>query len=141
MSMSSIITLTLPGERLFARVATQAATSVADLVTGNARHEPAGRDFSHAFELAVSEAFTNSVTHARENATAQVVKLTFLFEQRQLTVSVHDANDPFTIETPVPDIESFPENGFGLLIIRKVMDRVIYRRDGDSNILSMSKAL
>ncbi|NTV67324.1 MAG: ATP-binding protein [Chlorobaculum sp.] len=138
---NSNITLTLPAERLFARVARQTASSVADLVIGDDRHEPAGRDFSHAFELAVSEAFTNSVTHARESATPQVVKLTFFFEQRQLVVSVHDANDPFTIETPVPDIESYPENGFGLLIIRKVMDHVTYRREGNYNIISMSKTL
>lgn len=138
--MSSMITITLPGEHLFARVATQAAALLADLVSGNARHEPAGRDFSHSFELAVSEAFTNSVTHARESTIPQAVKLTFFFEQRQLTVSVHDANDPFIIETPMPDIESYPENGFGLLIIRKVMDCVTYLREGNANVISMSKA-
>jgi serine/threonine-protein kinase RsbW len=139
--MNSIITLTLPGDRNFARVATQTASSVADIVTGDDQKESARRDFSHAFELAVSEAFTNSVTHADKHATPPPVTVTFMFEQQQLTVSVRDSNHPFTIETPVPDIESYPENGYGLLIIRKVMDRVTYRRDGNSNIISMSKTL
>ncbi|AOS84176.1 hypothetical protein BIU88_08560 [Chlorobaculum limnaeum] len=139
--MSKIITLTLPGERAFARMASQTASSIADFVTGDARQEPAGREFSHAFELAVSEAFTNSATHDDACANMPTVTLTFEFEERQLTVSVRDANEPFSIETPAPDIENYPENGYGLWIIRKVMDSVTYRREGNSNIISMSKTL
>lgn len=139
--MSKIITLTLPGERAFTRMASQTASSIADLVTGDARQERAGREFSHAFELAVSEAFTNSATHDEACADAPAVSLTFELLERQLTVSVRDANAPFSIETPAPDIESYPENGYGLWIIRKVMDSVTYRREGDSNIITMSKTL
>ncbi len=139
--MSSIITLTLPGDILFARLASQTASSIARLLADDQQTETESCVFAHAFELAVTEAFTNSVTHAPENATSAMVTVTFLFEQPHLTVSISDANEPFTIETPAPDIESFPENGFGLLIIRKLMDRVIYRRDGEWNILSMSKSL
>lgn len=139
--MKRIITLSLPGERDFTRLATQTATSVADLVTGGARQESAEQNFTHAFELAVSEAFANSVTHAKPHADAPMVTLTFEVEERQLTVSVRDMNEPFTIETPAPDIERYPENGYGLMIIRKLMDRFTYRRDGDLNIITMSKML
>lgn len=111
--MSSCITLTLPGELMFTRVARETAVSIADLVAEENRQESPSQDFADAFELAVSEAFTNSVTHAGERESPQLIMVTFEFEPPQLTVSVRDANEPFTIETPAPDIESFPESGFG----------------------------
>jgi serine/threonine-protein kinase RsbW len=137
--MSSIITLTLPGEIMFAQVASQTASSVANLLIGGNHPASDGTQFVNDFELAVSEAVTNSVTHAEANATPPPVTVTFEFGPRQLTVSVRDANQPYSIDRPAPDIESYPEHGYGLWIIRKVMDSVTYRRDGDSNIISMSK--
>ncbi|NTV67322.1 MAG: ATP-binding protein [Chlorobaculum sp.] len=139
--MSSIITLTLPGEIMFARLASQTASSLADLVIGENREESAKRKFCHAFELAVSEAVTNSVTHAEEFDAPQMLTVTFEFEPRQLTVSVRDANPPFSIDKSAPDIESYPVHGFGLKIIREIMDQFTYRRDGDANIITMSKSL
>jgi serine/threonine-protein kinase RsbW len=137
--MSSIITLTLPGEIMFARLASQTASSLADIVMGENRQESAKRKFCHAFELAVSEAVTNSVIHAGERDAPQVLTVSFEFEPQQLTVSVRDANPPFSIDKSAPDIESYPVQGFGLKIIREVMDKFSYLRDGDSNIISMSK--
>jgi anti-sigma regulatory factor (Ser/Thr protein kinase) len=137
--MSSIITLTLPGEIMFVRLASQTASLLADLVMGENRQESAKHKICHAFELAVSEAVTNSVTHSEEHDAPQLLTVSFEFEPRQLTVSVRDANPPFSIDQPTPDIESYPLHGFGLKIIREIMDKFTYLRDGDSNIISMSK--
>jgi serine/threonine-protein kinase RsbW len=139
--MNNMITLTLPGDIMFARLASQTASSIARLLADDHLTETDSCTFAHAFELAITEAFTNSVTHAPENATSAMITVTFHIEQQQLTVIITDANEPFIIETPAPDIECFPVHGFGLMIIRKLMDRVIYRREDDSNILAMSKAL
>lgn len=139
--MSSIITLTLPGDPLFTEVARQTTTSVASLLTGENHSASDETQFVHDFELAISEAFTNSVKYAGEHDTPPTVTLTFELEKRRLTVSLLDANGPFSIDTPAPDIESYPENGYGLWIIRRVMDSVTYRREGNSNIISMSKTL
>ena len=139
--MNNIITLTLPGEIMFVRLVSQTASSLADLMMGEDRQDSAKSKFCHAFELAVSEAVTNSVTHAGEGDTPQMLTVTFEFEPQQLTVSVRDANPPFSIDKSAPDIESYPVHGFGHKIIREVMDKFTYQRDGDSNIISMSKAL
>ncbi|MBN1929758.1 MAG: ATP-binding protein [Chlorobiaceae bacterium] len=138
--MKKVITLTLPGELIFTRLAAQTAASVAALVCGECHPKDNNCEFINAFELAVSEAFTNSALHACQDELPPVT-LTFIAERHQLTVTVRDTNEPFGIETPQPDIESYPEGGYGLLIIRKVMDTVTYRRDGDANIISMSKKL
>jgi len=126
---------------MFTRLATQIAASVAALVKGERENCTAADEFAHAFELAVSEAFTNSVTHAGQRSAPPSVTVIFLAEPKQLTVSICDTNAPFSIDTKAPDIESYPENGYGLLIIRKVMDKVTYRRESDMNIISMSKML
>ncbi|NTW53610.1 MAG: ATP-binding protein [Chlorobaculum sp.] len=139
--MSSIITLTLPGEIMFVRFASQTAASLARLLTDENPPASDGAQFVHDFELAVSEAFTNSVKYTGEHDALQMLTLTFEFQPRQLTVSVRDANPPFSIDRPAPDIEKGQIGGWGLMLISKVMDSVTYRRDGGSNILSMSKAI
>ena len=139
--MNSVITLTLPGEIVFVRFASQTAASLAKLLADENSPASDGEQFVHSFDLAVSEAFTNSVKYADERDTPQILTLTFEFEPRQLTVSVRDANLPFSIETPAPNIDNGKIGGWGLRVIRKVMDSVSYRREGDSNIISMSKTL
>ena len=137
--MSHSVTLTIPGEIRFVRFASQTAASVATLLIGENMTETEGAQFVHDFELAICEAFTNSVTHSRNRDALQMLTMTFEFKPRQLTVCLRDANGPFTLETPAPEITDYPAGGYGLMIIRKVMDGVTYQRDGDSNILSMSK--
>lgn len=139
--MNNTVTITLPGELIFTRLAAQTAASVAALVCGECHPKDNNCEFVNAFELAVTEAFTNSSLHAGKDKPAPPVTVTFLFEEQRLTVTMRDGNAPFNIETPEPDIESYPEGGYGLLIIRKLMDTVIYSREGQDNIITMSKQL
>ncbi|NTU52438.1 MAG: ATP-binding protein [Chlorobiaceae bacterium] len=139
--MKRTMILTLPGEIIFTRVVSQTTCSVAALLTGKSLSASDGNEFTNAFELAISEAFTNSVLHSACQCEPQTITITFTIEPRQLTVSIHDLNPPFSIDTPDPDIENYPENGYGLLIIRKVMDKVTYNRENGSNIITMSKQL
>jgi serine/threonine-protein kinase RsbW len=140
--MNSVITLTLPGEIVFTRFASQTALKAAEHFISTCSGENVSWEFPHAFELAVSEAFTNAVRYSERHSTpTQPVIITFILGQQRLTVTVRDTNPAFTTETPLPDIDSFPERGFGLHIIRSVMDMVSYRRKNGSNIISMSKQL
>ena len=136
--MNSVITLTLPGEIMFVRFASQTAASLARLLAEENPPASDGEQFVHSFDLAVSEAFTNSVKYADERDTPQILTLTFEFEQRQLTVSVRDDNRPFSIDRQ-RDNEQI--GGWGLGVIRNLMDEFTYRREGDSNIITMSKTL
>jgi serine/threonine-protein kinase RsbW len=40
---------------------------------------------------------------------------------------------------PEPDLDEHPEGGYGLYIIRKIMDEVAYSGDGTVNTLAMKK--
>lgn len=140
--MNSVITLTLPGELAFARFASQTAAKAAELFIRTCNGDTDRWEFPHAFELAVSEAFTNAARYAGgQSAPPQPVIITFILGQQRLTVTVRDSNPPFSTEPPLPDIDCYPEQGFGLHIMRSVMDMVSYRRRNGSNIISMSKQL
>lgn len=137
--MKRVMTLTLPGEIMFTRVASQMAVSAATLLTGKHQAISEGKNFADAFELAVSEAFTNSVRYADQHRKPQTITVTCIFDRRQLSISVQDSNAPFSIDTPEPDIANYPEKGYGLMIIRKVMDTLTYRREDGFNVITMSK--
>ncbi|NTW52130.1 MAG: ATP-binding protein [Chlorobiaceae bacterium] len=139
--MNRIITLTLPGELIFARFASETAAKAALLLINSCDGGADDWKFTHAFELAVSEAFTNTVSYAQKPASPQPVTIDFIFEKQCLTVTIRDTNPPFSIETPAPDIESYPERGYGLLLMRTVMDTVTCARENGTNIISMSKQL
>ena len=136
--MNSVITLTLPGEIVFVRFASQTAASLARLLADENSPASDGEQFVHSFDLAVSEAFTNSVKYADERDTPQILTLTVEFESRQLTVSVRDDNRPFSIDRQRNNEQI---GGWGLLLIRDLMDEFTYRREGDSNVITMSKTL
>ncbi len=138
---SSNITITLPGELRFIRLASKIASNTASLFTETRKTEAENWEFAHAFELAVSEAFTNAVVHAKKQAAPQPVTITFTLEERKLTLAMRDSNSPFSTRTPSPDPENYPENGYGLLLIRTVMDTVTLTRENDTNIITMSKTL
>jgi serine/threonine-protein kinase RsbW len=138
---SSTITITLPGELRFIRLASKIAADTASLFTETCHAEPENWEFAHAFELAVSEAFTNAVVHAKKQDSPQPITITFTLEKQKLTLTMSDANAPFSTQTPSPNPDNYPENGYGLLLIRSVMDTVTLSRENDANIITMSKQL
>jgi serine/threonine-protein kinase RsbW len=133
------MTLTLPGEIMFTRVAAQTAASAAAILNGTSGILSESSEFVNAFELAISEAFTNAVRYAGKKHEPQTVTITFSLDEGCLTITLRDANPPFSIDTPEPDITDYPENGYGLLIIRKLMDKVTYSREEGLNVITMSK--
>lgn len=135
----STITLCLPGNIRFTRLASLTASKTAELFLSSMKVSKGIDDFQHAFELSVSEAFTNAARYASPSSHPQPVTISFRFEEKQLTASITDSNPAFTIEPPVPDIENYPEGGYGLLLIRSLMDTVSCRRENNTNTITMSK--
>lgn len=139
--MKRVITLTLPGDLRFTRLASQTAANTASLLTSTCNANADNWEFSHAFELAVSEAFSNTVLYAAGKTVPQQITITFILEERKLTITMRDTNVPFSIETPEPNLENYPERGYGLMLIRTIMDTVSYSRENGENIITMSKQL
>lgn len=102
-------------------------------------------DDRYYVELAVSEVVTNSLRHAYENKPGNEIGLDVAVEEDRLVVSVSDTGlplDPERIEAAnLPlDNDSHPEQGGrGLFLVRQAMDEVTFGREGECNVLTMTK--
>lgn len=91
-------------------------------------------------ELATGEACCNAVKHSTEGAThAAKVSVIFQKHESNITIIVSDGNDAFDFSERTPDFDAVPENGYGLYLIRKMMNKVSYRREEGRNIVIMEK--
>jgi serine/threonine-protein kinase RsbW len=97
------------------------------------------RDFLTSVELAVSEACTNAIKHGGTNQGKRVV-LSFQISNDRLVINVKDQGPGFDItKVPVPDFDSHPAGGYGIYIIKTMMDKVEHVRENNWNILTMTK--
>jgi anti-sigma regulatory factor (Ser/Thr protein kinase) len=97
-----------------------------------------------AFELALEEVFMNVVMHASADGRTLRVEVSLVLADRGLTMTVEDdgpAFDPLTL--PPPDVTAGLDErrvgGYGVFLVRQVMDSVSYERIGSQNQLRMSK--
>lgn len=98
--------------------------------------------FVDNIELAVSEACTNAIRHTQAPDAEAKVAVRFLVYEEQLVVEVKDRGMGFDLEkVPLPNFEQHPEGGYGLFLIRTVMDEVSYVKGDPYNTLTMKKYL
>ena len=95
-------------------------------------------------QLAVEEACTNIIRHAYEGRTG-FIYISILTEKDDLKILIEDDGPPFdpTEHTNMhrraqDDIEG-PVGGWGIGLIRAVMDEMTYRRSLDRNVLCLAK--
>ncbi len=92
-----------------------------------------GDDFIYLIELAISEICTNIVKHAYAHSTGHIKgQVTLLNNGVQL--DIYDTGkgfDPNTIPQPQADPNNLREGGYGLHIVRQIMDVVSYECDPD----------
>lgn len=131
--------MTLQADLRYVRIASITACNVAEIFADFNCNAADISEFCHAYELAVSEAFTNSVRHAKPSQTESEVTIHVRYEKNTLSVCIIDANPPFNPVTQAPDINSYPEGGYGLFLIHQLMDTVSYARENGTNILTMAK--
>ncbi len=92
-------------------------------------------------ELAVEEVLTNICRHAYRDRPG-VIHVVVRRENGRLTIEVADDGPPFDPTTaPEPDVHQSlaerPIGGLGVLLIRRSVDELRYRRDGPRNVLSL----
>ena len=137
--MNPIVTLTLQADIRYLRIASNIAYNVAEIFADKACTEEDVADFCHAYEVSVSEAFTNSVRYAEPSQEEKQVRICFWSDNGSLVANIIDKNPQFNPITVAPDINSYPEGGYGLFLIHQLMDKVSYTRKDDSNMLAMIK--
>ena len=116
------------------------ATAISRLICTTLPDSDLEKDFVDHVELAVSEACTNAIRHTKDADAGATVAIRFAVHEDQLVVEVRDQGEGFDLEeTPLPDFDQHPEGGYGLLIIRTLMDEVCYTRGEEYNSLTMKK--
>jgi serine/threonine-protein kinase RsbW len=92
---------------------------------------PNADDFIYQIELAISEICTNIIKHAYDNAGGQIqCEITLLNNGMQLDFYDNGKSfDPNAIPSPKSDPHRLEEGGYGLHIVRQIMDIVSYEHD------------
>ena len=103
----------------------------------------------YSLELCSVEAVSNSVRHAYRGQPDHTVIVRLTLLEQGVEIRVLDNGTPVPLEKQVPrdleidpkDPSSIPAGGRGLFLIHALMDRVEFAREGDSNLLLMTKSL
>jgi serine phosphatase RsbU (regulator of sigma subunit)/anti-sigma regulatory factor (Ser/Thr protein kinase) len=92
---------------------------------------PGSEDFVYLIELAVSEICTNIIQHAYKSSGGELRgSLTLL--DNGIQIDLYDDGesfDPEAVPTPATQADSLNEGGYGLHIVRQIMDSVEYQAD------------
>lgn len=97
--------------------------------------------------VAVEELFVNIASYAYDGASGEV-ELRFRLESspRAVVMTVTDSGKAYNpLEQDVPDLAlsaaERPVGGLGILMVKKIADRVTYDRQGERNVLTVRKEL
>lgn len=92
-------------------------------------------------DLAASEAVTNAIRHGARFE-GDLLSVTVEISDRLFSLQVVDHGPGFDLAAVAePDLDQPAEGGYGIYIIRSLMDEVSYRRGPDANTLVMVKRL
>ena len=98
-------------------------------------------------ELCLTEALNNVIKHAYKEDPNKVIDITFTFDRSELTMLIEDTGSPrLTVKEPEleydpKDINSLPEGGMGLFIIKNLTDSSEYFTKEGKNIFLMKKII
>ncbi|MGD0968266.1 MAG: ATP-binding protein [Candidatus Aquilonibacter sp.] len=91
--------------------------------------------------IASGEALSNAVEHG-SNRRSSGFSVRCSFDEDELTIEIRDNGDGFLATSTITSSESpeEPERGFGILLMRRLMDRVSFEKNGTCVRLTRHKA-
>ncbi len=127
---------------------------ISALVRGVCDHLGASADQTSSVELCAVEAVTNAIKHAYRGIPGNRITLEVCYTSERLDLSVLDqglrmppeqqekfATGSHVFEFDPDDLNSLPEGGMGLEIIRQEMDQTSWSEEAAGNCLRMTKFL
>jgi serine/threonine-protein kinase RsbW len=100
-------------------------------------------------ELCVVEATNNAIEHAYESKTGKYVEIIVDISDKNIQVLVCDEGKPIphglldilpkSVEFDPLVLDSIPEGGMGIILIKSIMDRISYSTEKMRNIFTMQK--
>lgn len=132
-----IHTLTVPSSTRFLE-------DVREFVAQHATEAEFGPDAVEQLKMAVDEACTNVIEHAYKGEGEKPIDVAVIIQPDRLTVRIRDVGESFDpAKYREPDLVQFARNrktgGFGVHIMRQLMDQVEYRTRGGTNECCMTK--
>jgi sigma-B regulation protein RsbU (phosphoserine phosphatase) len=98
----------------------------------------------HDLNLAIEEILTNIISYGYTDNREHEVKVRLSAQLGEVSVEIEDDGQPFNpLEAPEPDItkplEERKIGGLGIHLVRKLMDSLEYKRQGERNLLTIKK--
>jgi serine/threonine-protein kinase RsbW len=93
--------------------------------------------------LALEECASNIVDYALRRDSRRMFRVTVEYNQDILAIELRDPGpefDPTTFRKP-QSAEDDPVGGWGLQLVRRSMDQIRYSREGQENVLSLTKVV
>jgi serine/threonine-protein kinase RsbW len=140
MSNPTTISLDLPAHHRYLNVAGACILALLERIDD----VPDREMVSYSIQLAVQETCANIVDHAYEGASDGRVRieLVLLADPHQLVVEIYDTGSPFDpAVVRQPDLDNAQVRGYGLFLMHKLMDAVIYERQPSRNHWRLIKNL
>lgn len=125
---------------LYVRSSPEFLRRLRNVVTAIAREARLNDDVETQVKTAVTEAAANAILHGSPEGPRNHVRVSFHLEPEMLIVDVADQGkgfDPAGVRPPVPT--ELREHGYGIHLIRQVMDRVEFFRDETGMLVRMTK--
>lgn len=133
------VRLDLPARYAYLHLVSESLADMLHLAEGVADLET----LIYTVQLATHEACTNIIHHAYRSFDQGriLVEMIVYFERRLLQIDLYDNGIPFDLErVPEPDLDQVRVHGYGLFLIRRLMDTVTYTTMPDRNHWRLSKS-
>ena len=97
--------------------------------------------------LAVNEAVTNIVEHGGVSAVKDTYSVEINSSLDEVTVTIKDSGQPYdpnslrTASNGADIKKRRPRSGMGVYLIRQLVDGIMYHRNGNENVLQLTKSI
>ncbi len=99
-------------------------------------------DVRYALQLIISEACSNVIRHAYPDRAEGILRLDIWTDRNEIAIEVTDYGRGFDPEElPQPDLDQAHEGGYGVFLIKEVVDEFDYRQTDQGNTMRCVKRL
>lgn len=96
--------------------------------------------------LALDELVTNTINYGYKQSECGQIDIVIVRKDNQVEVSLRDRGkpfDPFSADEPdiKASVDDRPIGGLGVFLVRKLMDSWSYRREGEQNVVCLTKKI
>ena len=132
--------LRFPPSAKYIKIAAQMAAALGNILCSDIEESSRDADFVPHVELVVSEACTNAVKHGSKIDTEADVIMEVTCDDQAMTIKVKDAGQTFDFAAiSEPDLEQHPTHGYGIFLMRSLMDEVHYTHENGWNCITLVK--